>query len=80
MAEWTRNAVVGSKEKLQQSRFKAIKDLETDTEKEKKRRQGESAASSKLVAPPLKTQVVQVSASRLRMERTLTKRLRMGMK
>ena len=38
------------------------------SEKEKKRLQGEHAASSKLVAPPLKTQVVQVSAPEIENE------------
>ena len=43
--EWTRNTVVSSKERLLQSRQKAFKDLEKEIGNEKRRRQGENAAS-----------------------------------
>ena len=41
---------------------KGMRRLGKSFEKEKERRQGEEAASSKFVAPPLKTQAVQVFA------------------
>ena len=60
VAAWQRQAVVSSKDKMALSRKKALKDLEAEAEKEKKRRQGDagSAKDTRVMAPPLKSQVV----------------------